>query len=181
MAPSGTTREPVEIDYPPLPRPGIVEQVRGFCQDHELARRREAWLPSVLGFMAAMAAGSVGLGTRQLGVIVAGVLPIVLMVSAILAGFVAVARSLLLVSMDRSVVARLASSGHFESLIGYFREADRSMVCFVVVAIAALVLRACDVRVPLHDRLVPGACGVPCLGLVQRPARESADAEAASA
>jgi hypothetical protein len=152
-----SARVPSEADYPPLPRPRIVERIRVFWQGRELGRRWEAWRPRALGLLAAAVAARAGLQHTSVTAIVTGVLPIALTVTAILAGFVTTAQSMLLVLMDRPVVARLRASGHFEPLVGYFREVVRSMACFIAVAISVLVLDACGVRLLQHDRLVPAA------------------------
>jgi hypothetical protein len=150
-------REPAEADYPPLPPPGVVERVRTFCQDRQLARRWEAWRPLSLGFLAAIVVACAGLQHTSVTAIVVDVLPVALTMTVILAGFVAVAHSLLLVSVERRVIARLRASGHYDALVGYFCEAGRSAVCFAAVAISILVLHACGLRLPVHDRLVPAA------------------------
>ena len=83
-------------------------------------------------------------------------LPVALVVTAVLAGVVVTgAQSLLLVLIDRPIVARPRASGHYEALVGYFWEAARSMVWCVAVSISILVLNACGSRLPSHDRLVP--------------------------
>jgi hypothetical protein len=148
--------EPIEADYPTLPPPGVIERVRTFCQVRQLARRWEAWRPLTLGFLAAVVVACAGLRHTSVTAIVVDVLPVALTMTVILAGF-AVAQSLLLLSVERPVIARLRASGHYDALVGYFCEATRSAVCFVTVAISILFLHACGMRVPAHDRLVPSA------------------------
>ena len=114
-----------------------------------------AWHPRAIGFLAATVVACAGLRHASVVAIVTSVLPVVLTTTVILAGFATIARSLLL--MDRAAVARLRTSGHYDSLVGCFWEVDRAMVGFVAVAVSILVLHACGLRLPAHDRLVPAA------------------------
>jgi hypothetical protein len=146
---------PSEVDYPALPPPRLGERVRAFVQRTQLARRWEAWRPRAIGLLAATGAAWAGLQHTSVTAIVTSVLPVALTVTAILAGFVTTAQSMLLVLMDLPVIARLRASGHYDALVGYFLEVVRSMACFVAVAISILVVRACGLQLPAHDRLVP--------------------------
>jgi hypothetical protein len=134
-----------------------MERIRAFWQGRELDRRWEVWRPRALGLLAAAVAAWAGLQHTSVTAIVTGVLPVALTVTAILAGFVTTAQSMLLVLMDRPVIARLRVSGHYDSLVGYFREVGHSMTCFIAVAISVLVLHACSLQLPVHDRLVPAS------------------------
>jgi hypothetical protein len=105
--------------------------------------------------LAAAVAAWASLPHTSVAAITTSVLPVALTVIAVLGGFVTTAQSLLLVLTDKPVVARLRESGHYQSLIGYFSEVGRSMVCFFAVAISVQILHACNLRLPLHDRSVP--------------------------
>ena len=131
--------------------------MRSFVERTQIARRWEAWRPRALGLLAAAGAASAGLQHASVDAIATGVLPVALTVTAILAGFVTTALSMLLVLLDKPVVTRLRASGHYESLVGYFREVIHAMGCFVGVATGVLVLHACKKLLPWHDYLVPAS------------------------
>ena len=116
-----------------------------------------AWHSRAPGFLAATAAACAGLSHASVVAITTDVVPVALTRTAILAAFVMIARSLRLLLVGRAVVARYRASGHWDLLDGCLWEARRSMICFASVAISVLILHACDVRLPVHDRLVPAA------------------------
>jgi hypothetical protein len=106
---------------------------------------------------AGAAAALLHLPCGQLHALVVQVVPVTITVAAILAGFQATAESLLLAQVESRLVRSLSESGHYQKLVDYFRESARSLSWFIALAIAVLVMDACRVRVPYHERLVPAA------------------------
>jgi hypothetical protein len=142
-----------------LPNPGLIEQIRSVSDSWELPRRWEEHHPRALALLAAVVAGLIGLPHESVTRITSDVVPPLLTVTAILAGFAATAESLLLALMDYPIIKSLRDSGRFEKLVGYFREVGRSMGSLIAVATLVLVLQACDARLPLHGRFVPALLG----------------------
>lgn len=139
------------------PPPGKFLRLVRWIQRAELARLREKCAPLAWGIATAAFGFSAGLSHYKVNAIVAGVLPVAITVAAVLAGFQSTAHSLMFVLIETPVVRSLRVSGHYDRLVAYFKESSRSLSWFIALAVVAMILQACRITLPWHDRVVPAA------------------------
>lgn len=117
-----------------------------------MARLLEERLPFLLAVLAGLLAGAKGPSRESMGRIVSDVLPITIGAASVLAGFLGISLSVMLALIDSSIVKSLRVTGHFQRLVGYFWASVSALCLYVGVALALLLLRACEVRLPWHER-----------------------------
>ena len=102
-----------------LSPPGLFERMHRACRVHGVALWAEKLYPTALGTVAGLMAGTSTFTEAQVDALVTDVLPVAISVTAILAGFQATAKAMMLAIIRSEAVEFLKRTGHYGSVVGY--------------------------------------------------------------